>query len=422
MLSPLFPLWYNLQVKSFARALLYTLSALFLLTAAFAGGYWLRGEGDPLPVSESVNGETGVPDDATAVWHGELFRQVWLLLEQDFYGTDPSLTQRTYASVRGLTDSYGDAYTRFLEPQPRELERDQLRGRFGGIGAWIESVESGDTGGDTGGYVLRPMPGNPAEAAGVLAGDRLVGIDDTPVTAETSIDTITALIRGPVDSEVCLDLLRGDPAEKLRICVVRAEIETPSVEWYLLDDTPGGSGIGYLKLSVFSERSADEMAQALAELRAAGATRFVLDLRGNPGGLVSAAVDVADIWLDGGLVFHEEKADGSEKSYQAEVGDRSDGAPLVVIVDGGSASASEIVAGALQDRGRATLLGEATFGKGSVQLVHELVDGSSLHVTSAHWFTPNRHAIEGVGLTPNLVIVPGSDPLPQAVEAVSSEE
>ncbi len=421
MLFPLFPLWYNLQVKSFARALLYTLSALLLLIAAFAGGYWLRGESDPLLVSESANVETGVPDDATAVWNGELFRQVWLLLEQDFYGPDPNLTQRTYASVRGLTDSYGDAYTRFLEPQPRELERDQLRGRFGGIGAWIESVEGGDTGGDTGGYALRPMPGNRAEAAGVLAGDRLVGIDDTPVTAETSIDTITALIRGPVDTEVCLDLLRGDPAEKLRICVVRAEIETPSVEWRLLDDTAGSPGIGYLKLSFFSERSADEMAQAVDELRADGATRFVLDLRGNHGGLVSAAVDVADIWLDRGVVFYEEKADGSEKSYQATAGDRSDGAPLVVIVDGGSASASEIVAGALQDRGRATLLGESTFGKGSVQLVHELVDGSSLHVTSAHWFTPNRHAIEGVGLTPDLIIEAGSDPIPQAVEAVMRE-
>lgn len=410
MLFPLFPLWYNLQVKPFVRALLYTLSALFILTAAFVGGYWLRGETDPSLLSESANVETGVPDDATAVWNGELFRQVWMLLEQDFYGEDPSLTQRTYASVRGLTDSYGDAYTRFLEPQPRELERDQLRGRFGGIGAWIDTV--------SGGYSLRPMPDRPAAQAGVEVGDRLVGIDGTLIDAETSVDTITALIRGPVDTEVCLDLLRGSAAEKLRICVVRAEIETPSVEWRLLDDTAGSATIGYLKLSVFSERSADEMAQALDELWAGGATRFVLDLRGNPGGLVSAAVDVAGIWLDSGLVFYEDKADGSEKSYLAEAGDRAKGAPLVVIVDGGSASASEIVAGALQDRQRATILGESTFGKGSVQLVHELVDGSSLHVTSAHWFTPNRHAIEGMGLTPDVVIAPGSDPLPQAVEAV----
>lgn len=410
MLFPAFPLWYNPSVYSFARTLVYTLLAALLLTAAFAGGYCFRDQTGPMLGISPTAILTGVPDDATALWNGELFRQVWMLLEQDSFGEDPSLTERTYASVRGLTDAYGDRYTRFLEPQPRALERDQLRGRFGGIGAWIEIVD--------GGYALRPIPGQPAEVAGVQPGDRLVGIDDTPVNGETSIDTITALVRGPVDTEVCLDLLREPSPDSLRICVVRAEIETPSVEWRLLDDATGSPTIGYLKLTLFSERSADEMKGALAELLTDGATRFVLDLRGNPGGLVSAAVDVASIWLDGGTIFHEEKADGSEKSYLAEAGDLTGNAPLVVVVDGGSASASEIVAGALQDRGRALLLGERTFGKGSVQLVHELVDGSSLHVTNAHWYTPNRNVLEGVGLTPDVVIEPGSDPLPQAVERI----
>jgi len=395
-------------VKSFARSLFYTLTVLFLAAAAFAGGYWLRGQANAADATPPAT--TVIPDDATAVWNGELFRQVWQLLEQDFYSEDPSLTERTYASVRGLTESYGDSYTRFLEPQPRELERDQLRGRFGGIGAWIDS--------DAEGYSLRPMPGQPAEVAGALAGDRLVRIDETDVGPEMSVDTITALIRGPVDTEVCLGLRRGSPPESLRICVVRMEIETPSVEWQLLDDGAGTLSIGYLKQTVFSERSVEEMQRALEELLAGGATRFVLDLRGNPGGLVTAAVGVADIWLDGGPVFFEQKADGVEESRLAEAGDLSGEAPLVVIVDGGSASASEIVAGALQDRGRAVLVGERTFGKGSVQLVHDLVDGSSLHVTSAHWFTPNHSAIEGVGLTPDVVIEPGSDPLPQAVELV----
>lgn len=410
LLFPPFPLWYNLPVNSFARALFYTVIALWLLVTAFAGGYWLRGQTDSastvLPAAISSN----VPDSATAVWNDELFRQVWQLLEQDFYGEDPSLTQRTYASVRGLIDSYGDGYTRFIEPQPRELERDQLRGRFGGIGAWIDAVE--------GGYALRPMPDRPAERAGVQAGDRLVGIDDVSISAETTVDTITALIRGEVDTRVCLDLVRGPNSEKLRICVIRAEIETPSVEWSLMADSGGKLTIGYLKQSGFTERSVDEMKRGLAELLDGGATRFLLDLRGNPGGLVSAAVGVADLWLDGGVVFYEGKADGSEIGYQAEAEDLSLGAPLVVIVDGASASASEIVAGALQDSLRALLIGERTFGKGSVQLVHELVDGSSLHVTNAHWFTPRHNAIDGVGLTPDVVIQPGTDPLSQAVDLV----
>jgi carboxyl-terminal processing protease len=407
LLFPAFPLWYNSPVKSSVRALVYIFVTFSLAAGAFAGGYWLRGQTPPVAAAP----QSGVPDDATAVWNGELFRQVWQLLEQDFYSDDPSLTQRTYASVRGLTESYGDSYTRFLEPQPRELERDQLRGRFGGIGAWIDS--------DAEGYSLRPMPGQPAEQAGVQAGDRLVRIDETEISAGMSVDTITALIRGPVDTEVCLGLLRGTQGESLRICVVRMEIETPSVEWRLLEDGAGNPSIGYLKQTVFSERSVAEMETGLEQLTADGATRFVLDLRGNPGGLVTAAVGVASIWLDGGPVFFEDKADGTEESYVAEAGDLSQGAPLVVIVDGGSASASEIVAGALQDRDRALLVGERTFGKGSVQLVHDLVDGSSLHVTSAHWFTPKRNAIEGVGLTPDVVIEPGSDPLPRAIELVS---
>lgn len=413
MLFPTFPLWYNFLVNSFARTLFYTFFATLLLAGAFAGGYWLRGQTLPAPAAapESAAALHAIPDEATTVWNGELFRQVWSLLEREFYGVDPSLTERTYASVRGLTDAYQDPYTRFVEPQPRELERDQLRGRFGGIGAWVDTVE--------GGYALRPMPGRPAEAAGVESGDRLVAIDDTPVNAETSLETITALVRGPVDTEVCLDLLRGPLPESLRICVVRAEIETPSVEWRLIPDAAGAPAVGYLKQSGFSERSVEEMTQAIRELTAQGALAFVLDLRGNPGGLVSAAVGVADLWLDRGPVFFERKADGTEQSYQAEAGDLSQGAPLVVIVDGASASASEIVAGAFQDRSRALLVGETTYGKGSVQLIYDLVDGSSLHVTSAHWFTPNRNAIEGVGLTPDVVIAPGSDPLPQAVDLLS---
>ena len=267
-------------------------------------------------------------------------------------------------------------------------------------------------------YVLRPMPEQPAERAGVIAGDRLTGVDGTAIDAATTIDTVTALIRGEVGTEVCLDLLRGPEPIPVQVCVERAEIETPSVEWRVLDDDPQTAAIGYLRQSVFTERSTAEMSRALEELRAAGSTRFILDLRGNPGGLVSAAVGVAGLWLDAGPVFYERKADGSEQSYSTDGEDVTQGAPLVVIVDGATASASEIVAGALQDRARALLVGEPTFGKGSVQLVHELVDGSSLHVTSAHWFTPNHNAIQGVGLAPDLLIEPGTDPLPVAVEQV----
>lgn len=162
------------------------------------------------------------------------------------------------------------------------------------------------------------------------------------------------------------------------------------------------------------------MEQAVTELKAQGATRYILDLRGNRGGLVSTAVAIADMWLDEGVIFVEQKADGTESVQSATEGTLVD-APLVVIVDGGSASAAEIVAGALQDHGRAMLVGEKTFGKGSVQLIHELGDQSSLHVTNAQWLTPNRRPITGNGLEPDVPIVTGSDPLPQAIAVVEAE-
>lgn len=353
-------------------------------------------------------------DEQSLVIQHELYQQVWDILEGEFYGEDPSIQERLYGSVRGLAQSYNDPYTYFVEPEPRELERDQLRGRYGGIGAWIDRTDEG--------YVLRPMQDQPAEQAGVQAGDQLVAVDDTLITAETPVETVQTLVRGPVDTEVCLGLQRPSPESSvptsLTICVIRAEFETPSVEWRLLQDMPGGTDIGYIKQTIFSERSVEEMSQAIAELQQEGAKRFLLDLRGNPGGLVDSAVAVADLWLEAGPVLYERHADGEEEIFESKSGDQSNGAPLVVLVDHGSASASEIVAGALRDRERAILVGEQTFGKGSVQLVHELVDQSSLHVTTARWFTPNYNAIEGVGLTPDIVVDPGNDPLVQAVQAL----
>ena len=289
---------------------------------------------------------------------------------------------------------------------------------FFGLGAYTAAV-LGET---------MPWPVVLLAAAGVQAGDRLLAVDGRPVDTDTPVDTVTALIRGPVGSEVCLDLALGQAptahatpgsVEALTICIQRAEIQIPSVEWQLLEsDSPGGPGIGYLKQSIFSERSVAEMEEAVAALQGLGADRFILDLRGNPGGLVDAAVGVAGLWLDAGPVLIEVRASGEEQEFSAPAGDISAGAPLVLIVDGASASASEIVAGALRDRGRAALVGEKTFGKGSVQLIHELLDESSLHVTTARWLTPDRHEIEGVGLLPEILVEPGADPLPIARDAV----
>jgi carboxyl-terminal processing protease len=338
----------------------------------------------------------------------QIFWEAWHLLERDFFGEKPEDKNRVYGALRGLAQSFQDPYTVFVEPQPRELERDDLRGSFGGIGATIEPA--------TNGFVLHPQRGQPAEEAGILEGDLLRQVDGRPVTTTMSVDSVVALVRGEVGTtvELAVERMAATGSEVLTFTVMRAEIQTPSMEWRLLDE-PNATSVGYIRHTIFSERSADEMRTALAELKEAGADRYILDLRGNPGGLVDAAVQIADLWLDGGVLLIEKHADGAEKTFEGQPGSVAGDAPLTVIVDGATASASEIVAGALQDRGRAKLIGEKTFGKGSVQLVYELSDQSSLHVTNAQWFTPDRHQISGQGLTPDVVIEPGSDPLPQAL-------
>ncbi|MFN2166337.1 MAG: S41 family peptidase, partial [Anaerolineae bacterium] len=203
--------------------------------------------------------------------------------------------------------------------------------------------------------------------------------------------------------------------------VIRERIETPTVEWRMLEEAPE---TGYVTIHLFGERTPTELDRALAGLRGQGASQLVLDLRHNPGGLLDGAVAVASRFLNDGVVLFERKSDGTEETYHVSNAERVSDWPMVVLVDGATASAAEIVAGALQDRTRASLVGEKTFGKGSVQLVHDLSDGSSIHVTVAHWLTPNGHEINGVGLTPDLEVAheDGRDaPLEEAVRLFSSQ-
>ncbi len=408
-----------------------TVGLLVVIALAFGAGYgaWPLLHGTGAVSVSAAPAAAPAPSDAAAEGDLSLFWEAWQLLDGSFYGPLPSDEQRVRGAVRGMVDSFGDPYTLYVDPQPRELERDRLRGSFGGVGAAIEL--SGTR------YLLHPLPGQPAAQAGVLDGDTLHTVDALTLTAEMGTDAVVALVRGPVGTTVTLGISRTVAAQdtaqgaapnqgaaqeqSLELSVIRAEIQTASVEWRLLEDNPRTATIGYLRHTLFSERSADEMRQAIEELTAAGADRFIWDLRGNPGGLVDAATAVVDLWLDDGTLLIEEHADGSSKHYTATPGGPGAGFPLVLLVDGASASASEIVAGALQDHGRARLVGERTFGKGSVQLIYELADASSLHITNAQWFTPNRRPISGSGLAPDIAVEPGTDPLPAAVDAVLAQ-
>ncbi|MEM7131791.1 MAG: S41 family peptidase [Chloroflexota bacterium] len=372
---------------------------------------------------------TGIPAEELA-----LLADAWRTLNREFFGEKPLPREQTYGSLRGLLQAYDDPYTFFIVPETNEVEKGNLQGRFGGIGAQIGLSDAG--------YRLTPLRDNPAERAGIQDGDILIQVDETEISKETSSDEVIALIRGPLDTEVTLGILRlpkGETdlssAEALAVTIVRGEIQTPSMEWRLLTpaDIPEErldelnldgnkiSQIGYIQHHTYSDRSPSEMALAINELLEGGADRFILDLRGNPGGPVKAVIDVTDLWMDSGIIMQEEKADGTEKLFAAKMDSQISSEPAVIILDGGSASASEIFAGALRDNQRATLLGEKSFGKGSVQIIHGLPDGSSMHITNALWFTPNGHKIDGQGLTPDILIEQGSDFLHEAILYILAE-
>ncbi|MCX6046191.1 MAG: S41 family peptidase [Chloroflexi bacterium] len=397
------------------RRVFYYLSLLMLTCLAFGVGYACYPLLNPIGKSVAAADFASVSAQPAATEPADLqiYWEVWQLLDRDFYGPKPAVMKRIYGAIRGLAESYQDPYTIFVEPQPHEIATNEWKGSFGGIGIRFEHTEQG--------YILHPEPNQPAAQAGIKDKDLLLLVDDKEITPEMSDNDLTALVRGEVGTEVAVVVRRQEAPAKasveLTFRIKRVQFEIPSVEWHLLEQ-PGNARIGYIKQTIFSERSADEMHRALQELKAAGADRFIWDLRGNPGGLVDSAVQMADIWLDGGLILIEEHVDKSQKTFEATAGDETNQAPLIVLVDGNSASASEIVAGALQDHGRAKLVGEKTYGKGSVQLVYQLPDESSLHVTNAQWFTPKHHQISSHGLTPDVIIAPGEDPLPKAIELV----
>ncbi|MCS6843164.1 MAG: S41 family peptidase [Caldilineales bacterium] len=395
------------------RSLLYVLLIVATIAVAFGAGFvthgLLSGNLQPLGAILGPSPSSGDAADGFGV-----FWEAWHILEKSFYGPQPSVTDRTYGALRGMVQTYNDPYTVFVEPQPRQREREDLKGEFGGIGAYISQDDQGN-------FRLKPMADLAAEKAGIRDGDILRAVDGSPVAPTMTVDDVVAKIRGPIGTDVRLEVFRESTGETLTFVVTRQRVETPSVEWRMVENAPG---VGLVAIRMFSERTPSELDRALRELSAQGATRLILDLRHNPGGLLQSAVEVASRFLPDGVVLYERKSDGSETVYRVTGGVRAVDWPMTVLVDGATASAAEIVAGALQDRGRAALVGEKTFGKGSVQFVHDLSDGSSIHVTVAHWLTPNGHEINAVGLTPDYAVATaeGRDaPLEEALRVLSGQ-
>jgi carboxyl-terminal processing protease len=368
------------MTRSIRSAFVFVLVLLMAL-AAFAAGFVARDFFSDREVA-GAGGDFALLDEA------------WSYVEASYFGDQPPPQQVTYGAIRGALGALGDPYTMFVEPVAREEERNSLRGNYGGIGANLTRNDAGEV-------TLDPIPGNPAEAAGILRGDVLLAVDGQEIVEAMTVAEIAQLVRGEKGTTVVLTVRHPGSSQPEEIPVVRGDILIPSVTYRLLDEDPA---IGYIQLSRFSGESSNEVSTAIAALQAAGAAALILDLRHNGGGLLDAAIEVASHFLDGGPVMFQQSRNEQERAYEAREGEIAAAMPLVVLVDGETASSSEILAGALQDRGRALLVGSRTFGKGSVQLVYDLSDGSSVHVTASRWYTPNRHEIDEHGLAPDIPV------------------
>jgi carboxyl-terminal processing protease len=411
-----------------------------VFTAGFGSAYLLA-RGGMLPMGSAAASPTAVPTEppATALPPAEvekeepptpaptvqptpadedeeafqLFWEVWELVESHFYGELPDMQQVTYAAIRGMLGALGDDYTAFIEPRVAAIIAEDATGSFEGIGAFVGMDEEGRL------ELVGIFEDGPAEQAGLLEGDRVLEVDGVSIVGAALYEAI-GLIRGPAETEVTLLIEREEVAEPFEVTVTRARLEIAVVELEMRDD-----GIGYVRLYDFSATASEKLEEAVEDLLVQEPRGIVLDLRGNPGGFLDQAVEVSDLFLGDGVILYERWSSGRERTFEADDGDVGEEIPLVVLVNGGSASASEIVAGALQDRERAILVGTPTFGKGSVQQPFTLSDGSELRVTIALWFTPDDQAIHGNGLLPDIEVEwpaeedlePGTDPqLERAVE------
>lgn len=322
----------------------------------------------------------------------QLFWETWDLVQQHFYGELPDMQEITYAAIRGMLDTLNDDYTAFIEPKVASILEEDASGEFEGIGAFVDLDDAGRV------RIVDTFKNGPAEQAGLQAEDRVIAVDGESIIEDTLYEAI-GLIRGPAGSDVILTVEREGTPEPFEVTVTRARLDIPIVEAEMRDD-----GIGYIRLYEFSATAREVLEKNLEDLLNQNPDGIVLDLRQNPGGWLDQAIDVADLFLGDKLVAVERFSDGRERQFEADAGDVGEDVPLVVLVDGGSASASEIVAGALQDQDRAILVGTTTFGKGSVQRPFKLSDGSELRVTIARWFTPDDQPIHNHGLMPDIEV------------------
>ena len=337
---------------------------------AFAAGFFLRGVVDVRTAKAGSDNENGE--------NYSLLFEVQTLLDQYYLRDQPSVMEREYAAVRGLVNSLNDRYTFFVDPPVAQSESDVLAGTYGGIGVQVQRSEDGK-------LILFPFKDSPAAKAGIQDGDELIGINKAPVSITIQADVLDQMLRGEVKdgNGVELTIIQSVGHPEVQLFIPFAIIGVPSVVSRVVSQIPT---LGYVQILLFTSRTPSELHDALISLQSKNIAGLILDLRNNSGGLLQESIEAAGEFIGSGVVVYERNRE-SEKELNVEPGGKATDLPLIVLINQGTASAAELVAGAIRDRGRGILLGQASYGKGSVQQIFRLSDGSSLHITAAEWLT-----------------------------------
>ena len=323
-----------------------------------------------------------------------LFWEAWHKLQEKFVDKEKFDVQKAiYGAISGMAKSLGDPYTTFFNPEDTKRFIEDVKGTFEGVGMEI-GIRKGQL------QVIAPLEGTPAQRAGLRAGDKIIKVNDT-FTADLTLDEAINLIRGPKGTEVTLTIFREDWEKTKEIKLVRAVIEVPSLKWEIKNEN-----IAYLKLYQFSGKANFDFFQAAIDILDSPAQKIILDLRNNPGGYLEIAQDIAGWFLKRGeiVVIEDFGAEKKQKKYLAQGNAGLLGYPMVILINQGSASGSEILAGALRDNRGILLIGEKSFGKGLVQELEKLSEGSSLKITVAKWLTPKGELITDKGLEPDIKV------------------
>ncbi len=336
--------------------------------------------------------------------------EAWGLIFRDYVDHDRlDSGELSKGAIEGMIEALDDPYTSYIDAETYEISMSGLEGEIEGIGAQVGMREEKLT-------IIAPIPNSPAAQAGLKADDVILEIDGAS-TVEMSVVEAVLKIRGPKGTPVTLLIQHKDEAESKKIEIVRETIELSSVALKMMGN------IAYLQITHFSRRTATELQTALQDMERAGATGIILDLRGNPGGMLDTVIEVASCFLKDGVVVKVVDNRGTETSMEVKAREIVTELPMVVLVNGTSASGSEVLAGALQDHGRADVAGEQTFGKGSVNVPRELQDGSGLYITTARWLTPNGRLIEGEGIKPDIKLeMEGAEAIDWAIEYLINKD